>query len=129
MTNTEKNLEIAKMLGGVVVEWYPPNKDSQTTGLYIEFPGNKEAYWPEGKRYWGDYSLKFDRDANWQYKALEFIDSIKSEHFKYISEINSSHFSIVEENFKGPSRDIVLIDGPRLESTFEGLFQFSKLKL
>lgn len=38
MTTIEKNIAIAEMLGAKQEQWYPPNKDTKSTGIYLAMP-------------------------------------------------------------------------------------------
>lgn len=68
----EKNVAIAEMLGVKQEEWYPPNKDMQSTGIHLVFPQN--TWYPDNKRQHCDSLLKFDTDANWQFEAIDFCE-------------------------------------------------------
>jgi hypothetical protein len=70
-TILEKNVAIALMMGATTDQWYPPNKDNNSTGLYLNFT---KDWWPDNRRYYGDYGLKFHSDANWQDEAMKFLE-------------------------------------------------------
>jgi hypothetical protein len=84
-TTLEKNVAIALMMGATTEQWYPPNKDYNSTGVYLSFP---KEYYPDNKRYHGDFALKFHSDANWQDDVISFLEK------KYdFSIISGPHFS------------------------------------
>jgi hypothetical protein len=141
MTTKDKNIAIAEMLGAVKENWYPPNKDNQSTGNYYIFPA--KTWYPSNVRHHGDYQLKFDTDAEWQYKAVEFIEALDHSdlHYKW-PDLDGKERS----NFGGYTVDIernycyiqceLQLDPPHLfisskgatkkEAVFEVLYEFSQ---
>jgi len=134
-----KNITIAEMLGAVQEEWYPYNKDTKSTGIYLAM---KEGFFPNGKRYCGDSMLKYHSDANWQLSTLEWIESLdlSDKHYKWEFDgkeyCNFSGFETwIERNTCSiwmnldldPPQRIAYSEGKdKREATFEALYQFSQ---
>ena len=124
MTTIEKNIAIALMLEAVKENWYPANKDNNTTGDYYIFP--ERTWYPNNKRQHGDYGLRFDSDYNWQFAAIEWVE--KQGYSTRISfEPNSKIHSCSIYNHKGEI--VCLREGnhfTKKEVIFECLYFFTE---
>lgn len=128
VTDEQKNIAIAEMLGAVKENWYPPNKDNETTGDYYIFPHTLYEYIEEGKtkqyrwypdnvRQHGDSKLKFHSDANWQYEAIDWVEA---QGYRVQSYTYGCYIVNVDEQ-------VITYDGDnRKEAIFEALYQFSQ---
>jgi hypothetical protein len=136
-TQRDKNVAVSEMLGAVQEQWYPPNKDTQSSGLYLAFPtsmfeyvddnGNKQQYkwYPNNTRYHNDKALKFDTDANWQNEVLQFLLNKNCSYSEVLSRDNVSvtlkpndgtDFMVQVSNKTGNAKD----------ARFEAFFQISE---
>lgn len=62
-TIQEGNRLIAEFMGAVAEEWYPPNKDTDSTGVHLVFKqGDK---YPDNQRHHPDSCLKYHSDWDW----------------------------------------------------------------
>lgn len=120
MTIQNKNVAIAEMLGAVKENWYPPNKDTESTGDYYVFPA--KTWYPDNKRHHGDYGLKFHSDANWQLEALKFITKTYDAAWKLTSKFCEIHN---HNNGFDCRCEINCPENPLLDM-FECLYQFSQ---
>lgn len=137
MTNVEKNIAIAEMLGATVENWYPPNKEAKTTGNYLAFQTGQ--WWPNNTKCHRDSLLKFDTDANWQFEAINWIESqLMFVDKLYYAQITKLHCGIYSEEhilnkyrtkkgFKSWTYycNISSYGATKKEAIFEALYQFS----
>jgi len=155
MSTSEKNIAIAEMLGAIIENWYPPNKDNGTSGNYLVFPNSLYEYvddkgekkqhrwYPDNKRQHCDSLLKFDSDANWQYEAIEFIEQLDHSkfHYKWVDtlgeercnfmgytvEVERTHCWVTCDLQLDPARTVVHGSAPtKKEAVFEALYEFSQ---
>lgn len=120
MTNRDKNIAIALMLGAVVENWYPANKDNDTTGNYYIFP--ERTWYPNNTRQHGDYGLRFDSDYNWMLEALKFITKKYDAAWKLTSKFCEIHN---HSNGFDCRCEINCPENPMLDM-FECLYQYSQ---
>lgn len=73
----EYNTLCVKFLGAVSEQWYPPNKDTKSTGVHWAF--SHGSWYPDNKRYHTDGLLKFHSDWNWVHEVVDKIFSLKSD--------------------------------------------------
>lgn len=133
--NTDKNVAIAILMGAVIENWYPYNKDTKRTGKYLKFPeamyiyddidGKKKQYrwYPDNQRYHGDALLKFDTDSNWQFEAISWIEKQGYDTIIGKNDIQYWFGILAKNNFNGiviPSKT------SKKQAIFETLFQFSQ---
>ncbi len=117
------DMAIAEFLGAVFIQHYAYNKDTNMSGMYAEFPNDKEAKanWHEGKSFHGIAYLKYKTDWNWLEKAVQKIESLgflvvvgfkDDEHFKTNIYYNG-YDSIIKEKYAeaGKSYNTGLITG------------------
>lgn len=130
----EKEIEIALMLGAIIENWYPPNKDTKTSGIHLSFPTtliNSNIKWyPDNKRYHADSLLKFSTDANWQFAVINWIEQqgyiVTS--YQNTCEIESSDGEYSETNNQMLHQSYYEISGgkTRQKAMFEAIYQFSQ---
>lgn len=127
ITTEQKNIAIAEMLGAIKEQWYPPNKDIGSSGLYLAMP--QQQFFPNGERYCSEKRLAFHSDTNWQFEAIEWIEKQSVTETEYASNYNvSSHcFGCDIETTGYQSFTILRIENQnRKEAIFEALYQFSQ---
>lgn len=119
MTNIEKNTAIAELCGAKKEQWYPFNKDTGSTGIYLMMPHKR--FFPNGERWCGDSQLKYDVSNDWQYKVISLL---KKRGFGM--QISWDYVLIVDlENNKNDGL-VYLSVGDNLKLTiFEALYQFT----
>lgn len=116
----QKNIDIAKMLGAKQEQWYPTNKDTKNSGIYLCM--SSKQFFPNGERWCGDSCLKFHSDANWQFEALEFVNT---QGYCATSYPNTCEIENDDKSYYNISQGYT-----RKEAIFEALWQFSQyLKL
>lgn len=130
MTNIEKNIAIAEMLG-----WKDKDgdfllpKSLETNYDYREWCGTKNAHiqesWmvtPEQQYNIASGNLMFHLDANWQFEAIQFI-----ENEGYAFEICQENVIIYEHaSYSFLNTIIEVTKETKKEAIFEALFQFNQ---
>lgn len=135
MTDQEKNIEIAKMLGWVYKNVIADDYDARDS-FYPVFKKTKSWITPSGDQH---ETLNFHSDANWQYEAIEFIENIKLKEDKlYYFQMNRCYASVHSiENTIDKYRNntdkgweyfcnINASSEDKRKAVFEALFQFSQ---
>ena len=70
---TERNKQIALMMGAVPEQWYPPSEPYKQSGVHFAFP--QGGWYPNNQRHHCKELLKFHSDWNWLMEVVEFIES------------------------------------------------------
>lgn len=127
MTQQEKNVEIAKMLG-----WeYDEISESFDTPFLelVELQAFGDEQFSSRLR---DFELKFHSDANWQFEAIKWIENLKigKNGYAYMQIVKNNIWIYVYKNhtnyigafFSGVEHP----KATKKEAIFEALFQFSQ---
>lgn len=128
MTNIEKNVEIARMLGWTYITWQEVKSEvhskSIRAGWYRKVPKilNRKVNWRlyAGR---GNNDLKFDIDANWQFEAIDWIEK-QGYAFEYCN--NQSRIYDKDLMWFQRKRLCPTVGDSPKEAIFEALFQFSQ---
>lgn len=126
MTNSDKNISIAEMLGafevtpwvGITQPYFKGTCYNLGNTRWICGTKDKE----EVRKYLGNH-LRFDTDANWQYEAIELIEKNK----EYLVSITDTECEIFNEQEKEYFYQLTA-GYSKKEAVFEALYQFSLSK-
>lgn len=95
MEITEKNKNIAIFMGAIEERWYPENKTTKTSGIYLEMPHGD--YFPNGFRYVEESLLKYHSSSEWQETVLDKIVE-DGANIRIISKSKNQHECLIENN-------------------------------
>jgi hypothetical protein len=115
----EGNVAIAKMLGCAEEEWYSPNKETGSTGLYYKYQG--KGHFPNNEKHCSARFLKYHSDWNWIMSAVEFVEKLG-----HLVRITGSSNSTVHQCFIDSPISADALHEDKKTAVFYTLVEFAK---